>query len=75
MLEIACDPRSAFNRPKCLDRRDKFHLSDGRPGMGARLPPTLFSLDYDGEREGVSLRCGEVLTRPGSTSPEPRKSD
>lgn len=28
-----------------------------------------------GEREGESLRCGEVRTRPGSTSLEPRKSD
>src|SRR5580658_1514780 len=30
-----------------MNRRDKFHLGDGRPGMGARQLPTFLSLDYD----------------------------
>jgi len=44
---VKLDRRSASQRPKRLNRRDKFHLGDGRPGMCARHLPTVFSLDYD----------------------------
>jgi hypothetical protein len=44
---VQLDPRPAFNRPKRLNRRDKLHLGDGRPRMGARDLPTFLSLDYD----------------------------
>ena len=41
------DPRSAIDRPKRLNRRDKLHFGDGRPAMGTLHFTAFLSLDYD----------------------------
>jgi hypothetical protein len=55
---VKLDPRLAFNRPKRLYRRNKFHLGNCCPRVSARHLSTFHSLDYDDARS-ARARIGD----------------